>query len=39
MSNAEVGESMDISVKGVEKLLASAMARLREVMRHHRDPR
>ena len=39
MSNAEVGESMDISVKGVEKLLASAMARLRDVMRPHRDPR
>jgi RNA polymerase sigma-70 factor, ECF subfamily len=39
MSNAEVSESMGISVKGVEKLLASAMVRLREAMRSHRDPR
>src|SRR5215203_5975374 len=39
MSNAEVAEAMGISVKGVEKLLASAMARLREVMRPHRDSR
>src|SRR5215217_1418559 len=39
MSNAEVAEAMGISVKGVEKLLASAMARLREVMRPHRDAR
>jgi RNA polymerase sigma-70 factor (ECF subfamily) len=36
MSNAEVAESMGISVKGVEKLLATAMGRLREGMRTHR---
>jgi len=36
MTNAEVAEAMDISVKGVEKLLASAMERLRQSMRTHR---
>ena len=36
MTNAEVAEAMDISVKGVEKLLASAMDRLRHSMRTHR---
>lgn len=37
MSNAEAAEAMGISVKGVEKLLASAMGRLREAMHPHRD--
>ena len=36
LSNAEVADAMDISVKGVEKLLASAMERLRHSMRTHR---
>jgi RNA polymerase sigma-70 factor (ECF subfamily) len=37
-SNAEVAESMGVSVKAVEKLLTSAMRRLRTDMRdHYRD--
>jgi RNA polymerase sigma factor (sigma-70 family) len=36
MTNAEVADAMGISVKGVEKLLASAMERLRVSMRTHR---
>jgi RNA polymerase sigma-70 factor (ECF subfamily) len=37
-TNAEVAESMGVSVKAVEKLLASAMRRLRSEMRdHHTD--
>jgi RNA polymerase sigma-70 factor, ECF subfamily len=35
LSNAEVADSMGVSVKAVEKLLASAMARLRAGMRGH----
>src|SRR5215217_1264896 len=38
MTNAEVADAMGISVKGVEKLLASAMGRLRLSMRTHRGP-
>jgi RNA polymerase sigma-70 factor, ECF subfamily len=37
MSNAAVAQAMGISVKGVEKLLASAMKRLRSALRAHGD--
>jgi DNA-directed RNA polymerase specialized sigma24 family protein len=37
MPNAAVAEAMGISVKGVEKLLASAMKRLRGELRAHGD--
>ena len=33
MSHAEIAEAMDISLKGVEKLLAVGMVRLREALR------
>jgi RNA polymerase sigma-70 factor (ECF subfamily) len=33
MSHAEIAEAMDISLKGVEKLLATGLAKLRESMR------
>ena len=39
MSNADVADAMGISVKGVEKLLASSMVKLRIAMRTHREAR
>ena len=39
LTNADVAEAMGISVKGVEKLLASAMTRLRDLMRSHKRDR
>ena len=39
LTNADVAEAMGITVKGVEKLLASAMTRLRHLMRSHRRDR
>jgi len=39
LTNADVADVMGISVKGVEKLLASAMTRLRHLMRSHKKDR
>jgi RNA polymerase sigma-70 factor (ECF subfamily) len=39
LTNADVAEAMGITVKGVEKLLASAMTRLRHSMRSHKKDR
>ena len=36
LTNADVADAMGITVKGVEKLLASAMTRLRHLMRSHK---
>jgi len=36
LTNADVADAMGITVKGVEKLLASAMTRLRDLMRSHK---
>jgi RNA polymerase sigma-70 factor (ECF subfamily) len=36
LTNADVADAMGITVKGVEKLLASAMTRLRHSMRSHK---
>jgi len=39
LTNADVADAMGITVKGVEKLLASAMTRLRHSMRPHKKDR
>jgi RNA polymerase sigma-70 factor (ECF subfamily) len=39
LTNADVANAMGITVKGVEKLLASAMTRLRHLMRSHKRDR
>jgi RNA polymerase sigma-70 factor (ECF subfamily) len=39
LTNADVADAMGITVKGVEKLLASAMTRLRHAMRPHKKDR
>jgi RNA polymerase sigma-70 factor (ECF subfamily) len=39
LTNADVAEAMGITVKGVEKLLTSAMTRLRHLMRTHKKDR
>jgi len=39
LTNADVADAMGITVKGVEKLLASAMDRLRHLMRSHKRDR
>ncbi len=39
LTNADVADAMGITVKGVEKLLASAMARLRQRMGSHKRDR
>jgi RNA polymerase sigma-70 factor (ECF subfamily) len=39
LTNADVADAMGITVKGVEKLLASAMTRLRDLMRSHKRDR
>ena len=39
LTNADVADAMGITVKGVEKLLASAMTRLRHLMRSHKKDR
>jgi RNA polymerase sigma-70 factor, ECF subfamily len=39
LTNADVAEAMGITVKGVEKLLATAMTRLRHLMRSHKRDR
>jgi DNA-binding CsgD family transcriptional regulator len=39
LTNADVADAMGITVKGVEKLLASAMDRLRHSMRSHKRDR
>ena len=33
MTNAQIGTAMDVSLKGVEKLLSTARAKLREQLR------
>jgi len=39
LTNADVADAMGITVKGVEKLLSSAMTRLRHLMQSHRRDR
>jgi len=39
LTNADVADAMGITVKGVEKLLATAMTRLRHLMRSHKRDR